>query len=59
MNEFIPRAIAVLDALRLYPWPREDSDKDLIAELKSRGYIVIPVEDLLEGNAELLKKVFP
>jgi hypothetical protein len=59
MKEFIPRAITVLDTLRLYPWPREDSDKDLIAELKSRGYVVIPIEDLLEGNIELLKKVFP
>ena len=38
-----------LDLMRKYPpWPREENDKELIAELEERGYAVIPVEDLLD-----------
>jgi len=51
--------IASLDILQQYPWPREDNDQELIAELESRGYIVVPAEELLKGNVTLLKKIFP
>ena len=46
-----------LELLRKYPpYPREESDKDLIAELEERGYAVIPVEDLLEIVVKIFRK---
>ena|GEM_PF-3384197 len=59
MNASISTVIASLDILQQYPWPREDNDQELIAELESRGYIVVPAEELLKGNVTLLKKIFP
>jgi predicted glycosyltransferase len=59
MNKSISRLIASMDILQQYPWPREDNDQELIEELEKRGYIVIPAEELLKGNVELLKKIFP
>ena len=59
MNASISQVIASMDILQQYPWPREDNDQELIAELESRGYIVVPAEELLKGNVTLLKKIFP
>jgi hypothetical protein len=44
--------------MELYPWPREENDKEMITELESRGYVVIPIEELMEAVVEMLKK-FP
>jgi len=59
LNASISHVIASMDILRQYPWPREENDQELIAELETRGYIVIPAEELLKGNVTLLKKIFP
>lgn len=58
LSEVILATKTIIASVQLQglPWPREENDKDMIAELESRGYIVIPMEDILDAGLELLDK---